>query len=110
MVKAIGGISLMPLDTGVMAPQIHTNPVALLSTERVTLDRFSDFWQHTREDFEAEVLFIPKSVGPSLNDADLVVDPFNKAQGQLVLLMAIRGDPVPVFLYHAAGLTHHFSQ
>src|SRR5208337_1371893 len=52
MVKAIGGLSLMPSDTGVMPPQIHPNPVALLPTERVTLDRFSDFWQHAREDFQ----------------------------------------------------------
>src|SRR5271157_5191336 len=87
-----------------MPPQIHPNPVALLPTERVTLDRFSDFWQHAREDLEAEVLFVPKSVGPSLDDADLVVDPFNEAQGHLVLLMAIRRDPVPVFLHHAGGL------
>src|SRR5208337_505948 len=101
---AIGGLSLMPSDTGVMPPQIHPNPVALLPTERVTLDRFSDFWQHAREDFEAEVLFVPKSVGPSLDDADLVVDPFNEAQGHLVLLMAIRRDPVPVFLHHAGEL------
>ena len=53
---------------------------ALLQSVWVTLDRFSDFWQHAREDFEAEVLFVSKSVGPSLDHADLVVDPFNEPQ------------------------------
>src|SRR5271157_5963891 len=77
---------------------------ALLPTEWVTLDRFSDFGQHAREDFEAEVLFVSKSVGSSLDDADLVVDPFDEAQRHLVLLMAIRRDPVPVFLDHPGEL------
>src|SRR4051794_5645939 len=78
--------------------------LALLPIEWVTLDRFSDFWQHAREDFEAKVLFVSKSVGPSLDDADLVVDPFHEAQGDLVLLLAIRRDPVPVVLDHPGEL------
>src|SRR5262249_34432499 len=73
---------------------------ALLPTEWVTLDRLSDFRQHAREDFEAEVLLVPKSVRPSLDDADLVVDPLDEAQGDLVLLLAVRRDPVPVLLDH----------
>ena len=52
--------------------------MALLPTEWVISDRFSDFWQPARQDFEAEVLFVSKSVGPSLDDTDLVVDPFNE--------------------------------
>src|SRR5436309_3237585 len=80
---------------------------ALLPTEWVTLDRFSDFRQHAGEDFEAEVLFVSKSVGPSLDHTDLVVDPFDEAQGYLVLLMAIRRDPVPVFLDHPGELLIH---
>src|SRR3954467_4535530 len=78
--------------------------MALLPTEWVTLDRFSDFRQHAREDFEAEVLFVSKSVSPSLDDADLVVDPFDEPQGHLVLHMAIRRDPVPVLLDHPGEL------
>jgi len=54
--------------------------------------------------FEAEVFLVPKSVGPSLDDADLVVDPFDEPQGHLVLLMAIRRDPVPVLLDHPGEL------
>src|SRR3954468_1845917 len=78
--------------------------MALLPTEWVTLDRFSDFRQHAGEDLEAEVLFVSKSVGSSLDHTDLVVDPFDEAQGHLVLLMAIRRDPVPVLLDHPREL------
>src|SRR5260370_6772104 len=78
--------------------------MALLPTEWVTLDRISDFWQHAREDFEAKILFVSKPVGPSLDDADLVVDPFNETQRHLVLLLAIRRDPGPVFLDHPGEL------
>src|SRR5947208_16249177 len=78
--------------------------MALLPTEWVTLGRFSDFWQHAREDLEAEVLFVSKSVGSSLDDADLVVDPFDEPQRHLVLLMAIRRDPVPMLLDHPGEL------
>ena len=46
----------------------------------VTLGHFSDFWQHAREDFEAEVLLVSKSVGSSLDDADLVVDSLDQPQ------------------------------
>src|SRR5689334_6184941 len=78
--------------------------LALLPTEWVTWGRFSDFRQHAREDFETKVLFIPQSVCPSLDDADLVVDPLDETQGHLVLLMAIRRDPVPVLLDHPGEL------
>src|SRR3954452_5381556 len=66
--------------------------------------RSSDLWQHAGEDLEAEVLLISKSVGPSLDDADLVVDPFDEAQRHLVLLIAIRRDPVPVLFDHPGEL------
>src|SRR5258708_39931369 len=60
------------------APTAPIKRPALLPAEWVTLDRFSDLWQHAREDFKAEVLFVSKTVGPSLDDADLVVDPFGE--------------------------------
>ena len=97
MVKAIGGLSLMPSDTGVMPQNIHPNP-ALLPTERVTLDRFSDFWQHAGEDFEAEVLFVSKSVGSSLDHADLVVDPFDRPIGDPVREVGQNVGEVPLAL------------
>src|SRR5512142_2768613 len=77
---------------------------ALLQTEWVTLSSFSDFRQHACEDFEAEVLLVSKSVGSSLDDADLVVDPFDEAQWHLVSLLAIQRDPVPVSLDHPGEL------
>src|SRR4051812_37512676 len=77
---------------------------ALLPTEWVTLDRFSDFWQHAGEDLEAKILFVSKSVGASLDHADLVVDPFDEPQGHLVLFMAIRRDPIPMSLDHPGEL------
>src|SRR3954454_22299898 len=73
---------------------------ALLQSVWVTLGDFSDFRQHAREDFEAKVFLVSKAVGPPLDDADLVVDPFDEPQRHLVLLMAIRRDPVPVLLDH----------
>src|SRR5829696_1627405 len=78
--------------------------MALLRSVWITLGHFSDFWQHAREDLEAEVLLVSKSVGSSLDHAELVVDPFDEAQGHLVLLMAIRRDPVPVLLDHPREL------
>jgi hypothetical protein len=36
----------------------------------------SEFRQQAGEDFEPKVFFIPQAVGPALEDADLVVEPF----------------------------------
>jgi hypothetical protein len=70
--------------------------MALLPSEWVTLGRFSDFWEHTGEYLEAEILFIPQAVGAALDHADLVVESFDEPQGDLVLWLAIRGDAVPM--------------
>src|SRR3954471_271507 len=91
-------------STGRKATRPSSGRMALLQSVWVVLDRFSDFRQHAREDFEPEVLFISESVCPSLDDADLVVDPFDETQGHLVLLMAIRRDPVPVLVDHPGEL------
>ena len=78
--------------------------MALLQRVWVTLGHFSDLWQHARQDFEAKVLFVSKSVGSSLDDADLVVDAFDEPQGHFVLLMAIGRDAVPMCLDHPGEL------
>ena len=62
---------------------------ALLQSVWVTSNRFSDFWQHAREDFEAKVLFVSKSVGSALDHADLVVEPLDEPQRHFVLFMTI---------------------
>ena len=69
--------------------------LALLQTVWVTLALFSDFWKHASEDLEAEIFLIPQPVGPALNDPDLVVQPFDKAQRHSVFLLAIQGDAAP---------------
>ena len=38
---------------------------------------FSQFGQHTGEDFQSQVLFIPEAVGAPLDRSDLVVDPLH---------------------------------
>src|SRR3954468_18925134 len=78
--------------------------MALLQSVWVTLGDFSDFRQHAREDFEAKVFLVSKAVGPPLDDADLVVDPFDEPPRHLVLLMAIRRDPVPMLFDHPGEL------
>ena len=78
--------------------------MALLQSVWVTLGDFSDFWQHARQDFEAEILLVSKSVGSSLDDADLVVESFDEPQRYLVPLLAVRRDPIPVLLDHPSKL------
>src|SRR5665811_986781 len=97
-----------PQETPIGQPFPTPSISALLQSVWVTLGPFSDFWQHARQDFEAKVLFVSKSVGPPLDDSDLVVDPFDEAQGHLVLLMAIRRDPIPVVLDHPRELLVRF--
>src|SRR5438128_12595883 len=61
----------------------------------------SQFWQHTGEDSQAEVLLIPEAVGPPLNGPDFLVDAFHETEGHLVFGAAIGLDPVPVGCDHA---------
>src|SRR5260370_16325234 len=78
--------------------------MALLPSEWVTLGRFSDFWEHTGEHLETEVLLIPEAVGAALDHADLVVEAFDEPQGNLVLRLAIRRDAVPMRLHQPREL------
>src|SRR6266568_4725115 len=70
-------------------------------SSRFLVGTFSQFWQHTGEDFQAEVLLIPEAVCPPLNGTDLVVDAFHEAEGHFVLGAAIGLDPLPVGCDHA---------
>ncbi len=56
----------------------------------------SERWQHAGEDLEPEVLFVAEPVGAAMEDADLVVQPLDEAERDLVLRTAVRRDPVPV--------------
>src|ERR1700730_14336645 len=51
-----------------------------------------------------KVLFIAYSVRASLDDADLVVEPFDEAERDLVLRFAVGGDTVPVAIDHVCEL------
>lgn len=57
-----------------------------------------------REDFEAEILLIAQAICPALEDANLVVEPFDEAQRDLVLGLAVGGDSVPMALDHFGKL------
>src|SRR5579871_4714092 len=65
---------------------------------------FSQFWQHTGEDFESEVLLITETVGAPLKYADLVVDALDETERHLVLLVAVGLDAIPVVFDHRGEL------
>ncbi len=45
---------------------------------------FSDLWEHAGEDFQAEVLFVPETVGPALENPDLVVEALDEAKRHFI--------------------------
>jgi hypothetical protein len=58
-------------------------------------------WMKKRgHDLEFEVLLVPVAVGPTLEDADFVVEPLDESEADLVLGVAVGDDPVPVPLDH----------
>src|SRR5260370_39537386 len=77
---------------------------ALLPSAWGTLGRFSDFWEHTGEHLETEVLLIPEAVGAALDHADLLDEAFDEPQGHLGLRLAIRRDAVPMRLHQPREL------
>src|SRR2546422_154293 len=48
--------------------------------------------QHAGEDLEPQVLFVTEAVGATLEHADLVVQPLDEAERDLVLRAAVTGD------------------
>src|SRR5215211_2592351 len=60
--------------------------------------------QHTGEDLEPEVILVTQPVGSTLNDPDLVVEPLDEAERDLVLRPAIGRDAVPVTVNHGSEL------
>ena len=57
-------------------------------------------WQHAGQDFQAQVFLVSQSVCTSLDDADLVVQPFNETKRNFVLGFAVGGDPIPMLIDH----------
>src|SRR6267143_4118684 len=60
--------------------------------------------EHAGEDLEAEVVLVAEPVRAALEDADLVVQPLDEAERDLVLRAAIGRDPVPVPVNHRGEL------
>ena len=56
--------------------------------------------QHAGQDFQAQVFLVSQSVCTSLDDADLVVQPFNETKRNFVLGFAVGGDPIPMLIDH----------
>jgi hypothetical protein len=57
---------------------------------------FSGRGEHAGENFQPQVLFILQPIRPALDDANLVVQPFDEAERHLVLRFAECGDPIPM--------------
>src|SRR5262249_1926557 len=60
--------------------------------------------QHTGEHFEPQIFFVAQAVGAALDHPDLIVEPLDKAERDLVLRLAVGGDPVPVTIDHFGEL------
>jgi hypothetical protein len=61
---------------------------------------FSQLRQHRSQYLEAQIFFISKAVSAPLDDANLVVEPFNESQRDFVFWPAVSGNPVPMTLDH----------
>src|SRR5665647_480054 len=60
----------------------------------------SNLGQHAGENFQPQVRLVAQSVRAALDDADLVVQSFHKAERYLVLRFAVGGDSVPMPIDH----------
>ena len=60
--------------------------------------------QHASEDLEPQVVLVAQAVGASLDDPDLVIEPLDEAERDLVLRPAIGRDAVPVTVDHGGEL------
>src|SRR6516165_4687174 len=60
--------------------------------------------QHAGENLEAQIFFVAQAVGAALDHPDLVVEPFDEAERDLVLQLTVGGDPVPMTIDHLGEL------
>src|SRR5207248_11708783 len=61
---------------------------------------FSQLWQHRSQYLEAQIFFVSQAVSAPLDDANLVVEPFNESQRHFVLWPAVSGNSIAVTLNH----------
>ena len=52
--------------------------------------------QHTREDLQAQILFVAQAIRAALEDPTLVVESLDEAKRDLVLGLAVSGDAIPM--------------
>src|ERR1019366_6750429 len=64
----------------------------------------SECRQHACKHFQAEIFLVAQAVGATLEDANLVVEAFDKAERDLVLRLAVGGDAVPMTVDHLGEL------
>src|SRR5262249_903515 len=57
----------------VLFPELPASPY-FIGASRFLVGDFSQFRQHAGEDFQSEVVFVPKTVGLSLHGSDLIVE------------------------------------
>ncbi len=55
-----------------------------------------DLRKHAGEDLQTQILLVTQPVGAALEDPDLIVHPFDESQGDLIVGVTIRGNPVPM--------------
>ena len=65
--------------------------------------------QHAGENLEPQIFFVAQAVGAALDHPDLVVEPLDEAERDLVLKPAVGGDPVPMTIV-AANFSYGFSR
>jgi len=62
--------------------------------------RQGQLWQHGSKNLETQILFVSKLIGAPLDDADLVVQPFDETQRDFVFRSAVSSDAMPMVLDH----------
>src|SRR2546427_5094677 len=61
---------------------------------------FSQLRQHRSQYLKAQIFFVSKAVSTPLDDANLIVEPFDESQRHFVLRSAVSGNPIPMTLDH----------
>ena len=60
--------------------------------------------EHASEDLESQIFLVTQAVRAALDDANLVVEPLDEPERDLVLGLAVGGDSIPMTLDHLGEL------
>src|SRR6266700_8236025 len=99
-----------PQRCWVLEPWICDKAMACRAADREHRERWSGCprllqgRQHAGEDFEPKVVFVAQAVGATLDHPDLVVEPFDEAERDLVLGPAVGRNAVPMTVDHRGEL------